>query len=193
MNYPHVSDEKLLQFYLCNSPAALATLTDLYKDKIYSTIFLMVQDKHVAEEIFRDVFITLINQQMAGKTPAEGNFIKWAVQIAQQLCVEYSRQNVLARVMEPGSEKSHRPSAGFNVSALSSHATYYDCHSKIRDMINLLPEQEREVIALSHYGGVGFRDIAERMKCSLTTALDLMKNGLANLRRMMLEKEMVLG
>jgi hypothetical protein len=31
------------------------------------------------------------------------------------------------------------------------------------------------------------------MKCSLTTALDLMKNGLANLRRMMLEKEMVLG
>ena len=51
--YPEMSDEKLLQFYLSGNTAALATLTDLYKDRIYTTIFGMVQDKHVAEDIFR--------------------------------------------------------------------------------------------------------------------------------------------
>lgn len=191
MKYPEMSDEKLLQFYLSNSPAALATLTDLYKDRVYSTIFGMVQDKHVAEDIFRDTFITIINQLMAGKMPEHGNFLEWAKQLAQQLCVEHSRKSRMSIVIDNQDKSIDTPQ--FVIAAVNPETTYYECHSKLRSMINMLPEQQREVIALNHYAGLSFRDIADRMKCTLTTALDHMKNGLSNLRTMMTEREIVLG
>lgn len=59
-------------------------------------------------------------------------------------------------------------------------------------MVEMLPEKQREVVSLSHYAGMSFREIADRMQCSLTAVLDQMKNGLANLRTMMLEREIVL-
>jgi DNA-directed RNA polymerase specialized sigma24 family protein len=59
-------------------------------------------------------------------------------------------------------------------------------------MIAMLPDEQREVIALNHYAGLSFKEIADIMKCSLTTALDTMKFGLNNLRKLMNEKEIVL-
>ena len=59
-------------------------------------------------------------------------------------------------------------------------------------MIDMLPETQREVIALNHYAGLSFNDIAGRMQCTVTTALDIMKTGLNNLRTMMMEKEMAI-
>ena len=47
-------------------------LVELYKDRIYRSIYSIVQDKHAAEEIFREVFIRIINNLMAGKTAEDG-------------------------------------------------------------------------------------------------------------------------
>ena len=53
----------------------------------------------------------------------------------------------------------------------------------------MLPDQQREVIALNHYALLSLKEIAGIMKCSITTALDTMKYGLHNLRKLMNEKE----
>ena len=191
MMYPEMSDEKLLQFYLSGSPAALATLTDLYKDRVYSTIFGLVQNKHVAEEIFRETFVSVINQSLAGKMPEGSNFLQWTKYVAQQLCVEHTRKSKTPLI----ADNSPQEIAGlveFNISTIDSNILYYECHSKLRSMIEMLPEKQREVISLSHYAGLSFRDISDRMQCSLTAALDYMKNALVNLRTLMLEREIVL-
>jgi RNA polymerase sigma-70 factor (ECF subfamily) len=57
----------------------------------------------------------------------------------------------------------------------------------------MLPESQREVIVLNHYAGLSFRDIAARMKCSVTTALDMMKTGLNSLRKLMTEQDVLIG
>lgn len=189
--YPEMSDEKLLQFYLSGNPAALATLTDLYKDRIYTTIFGMVQDKHVAEDIFRETFVTLINQSLAGKMPENSNFLQWAKYLAQQLCVDYTRKSKMPLIADNAPAET-TGLIEYNVSTIDSGIMYYECHSKLRSMVEMLPEKQREVVSLSHYAGMSFREIADRMQCSLTAVLDQMKNGLANLRTMMLEREIVL-
>ena len=86
-NQNSMTDEKLIQFYLNGDPNALATLVELYKDRIYRSIYSIVQDKHAAEEIFREVFIRIINNLMAGKTAEDGNFLQWATKIANGLCM----------------------------------------------------------------------------------------------------------
>jgi RNA polymerase sigma-70 factor (ECF subfamily) len=186
-------DEKLIQFYLSNNPAALATLTDLYKDRIYNSIYNMVQDKYAAEEIFRDVFIRIINNLMAGKNAEDGNFLQWAIQIAQELCIEHNRKSKLAMLVEVDNTGNAIFPTDIPVQMSSSGAMYYESHARIRSMIDMLPESQREVIVLNHYAGLSFRDIAARMKCSVTTALDMMKTGLNSLRKLMTEQDVLIG
>lgn len=185
MNHQNsMSDEQLIRFYLNGNPDAMATLVELYKDRIYTTIYAIVQDKYVAEEIFRDVFIRIIDNLLAGASNEEGNFLQWAIRIAQGMCLEYTRKNKVQVVLTD--------SDGTTVAGLPAAVPavlYHDSHGKIKSLIDLLPEEQREVIVLKHYAGLSFNEITGIMKCSLTNALDTMKFGLTNLWKMMMEKE----
>lgn len=185
--FTEMPDEKLIQFYLGNNPDALATLTDLYKDRIYNTVYAAVKDKHAAEIIFRDVFVRIMNNLITGKNPEGCTFLKWATEIAEQVCMEYNfkikctaAHNVLCRQYMPADEYLH------------PEKMYYESHARLRNMIYRLPEGQREVIIMNHYAGTSFRDIAIKMKCSVTSALDTMKIALSNLRKLMVEEGMVL-
>ena len=191
-NQNSMSDERLIQFYLNGNPNALATLVELYKDRIYSSIYIMVQDKHQAEDIFREVFIRIINNMMAGKMPEEGNFLQWAIRIAHSLCIEETKKRGQAVVIDGPAAKTEKTGA-FAIPVALTNSTYHESHSRIKSMIDMLPAEQREVIVLSHYAGLSFKEIAEIMKCSLNTALDTMKFGLNNLRKLMTEKEIILN
>lgn len=189
MNYQtSMPDEKLIQFYLNGDPNAMATLVELYKDRVYRSIYNIVQDKHAAEEIFQEVFICLINNMIAGKAGEEGNFLQWATRIAQQLCIEYNRKSKQVIVLNNQADK-----IDFPIPAAMPATNYHESHGKIKSMIDLLPEKQREVMLLNHYGGLSFCEIAETLKCSVSMALDYMKLALNNLCKMMTEKNIVLG
>jgi len=188
-NQPVMTDEKLIQFYLQGDPNAMATLIELYKDRIYRSVYNMVQDKHAAEDIFQDVFICIINNMIGGKIAEEGNFLQWATRIAQELCIDHirnTRQNLVI-------DNAKSTPIDFAVPLFIANANYHESHGKIKSMIDLLPDDQREVMLLNHYGNLSFHEIANVMKCSLNTALDCMKFALTNLRKMMLEKEVVLN
>jgi RNA polymerase sigma-70 factor (ECF subfamily) len=181
-------DEKLIQFYLNGDPNAMATLVELYKDRIYRSIYNIVQDRNAAEEIFQEVFIRLINNMIAGNMNEDGNFLQWGTRIAQNLCVEYTRRTKLAVVLPEPADAG----TGFSLQAAMPGTNYHESHDKIKNMIDLLPDGQREVLLLSHYGGLSFKEIAEQLKCTLQNALDNMKFGLNSLRKMMTTKEMAL-
>ena len=65
-------------------------------------------------------------------------------------------------------------------------------HDRIHSMLNLLPDEQREVIVLRHFGDMSFKEIATVTDCSINTALGRMRYGLINLRRMMVEKQIAL-
>ena len=71
---------------------ALATLIMRYKNKIYTSIYLLVKDKHLAEDIFQDVFIKVIDTLRSGKYTDEGKFLPWTMRIAHNMCVDHFRK-----------------------------------------------------------------------------------------------------
>lgn len=181
-HYADMPDEKLIQFYLNGNPKAMGTLAELYKDRIYSSIYSMVNDKHAAEDIFGKVFIVIINNLIAGKTAEEGSFLQWAQSISHQLCIDYTRKTKTAMVVEMNRQHvTMLEPAAFMATPVTTSNDYYENHNQIKSMISMLPEQQREVVALSHYAGLSFKEIAGIMKCSVSTALDIMHLGLNNL------------
>ena len=61
-------------------------------------------------------------------------------------------------------------------------------HDSVRQMLELFPEDQREVIILRHYAELSFKEIAALTNCSINTALGRMRYGLINLRKMMVQK-----
>jgi RNA polymerase sigma-70 factor (ECF subfamily) len=65
-------------------------------------------------------------------------------------------------------------------------------HENVRRMLDMLPEDQREVIVLRHFANMSFKEIADKTNCSINTALGRMRYGLINLRKLMNEYQVAL-
>ena len=66
-NLKNQPDQELVRAYMNGDSNALSILIERYKDKIYTSIYLLVKDKYLAEDIFQDVFIRIIDTLRGGR------------------------------------------------------------------------------------------------------------------------------
>lgn len=191
-NLSTLSDQQLIQNYMDGNENALNALIIRYKDKIFTSIYLLVKDKYLAEDIFQEVFIKIIDTLRNGRYTDEGKFLPWALRISHNLCVDHFR-----KVKRGPAIKTSDDHDIFEVLNVSAPGADHDMvtgqsHNSIRKMIDCLPEDQREVIILRHYADLSFKEIADLTKCSINTALGRMRYGLINLRKMMVEHQIAL-
>jgi RNA polymerase sigma factor (sigma-70 family) len=187
-----LSDQDLIDLYLTGDEKAFEILLERHKSKIYTAIYLFVKDQDLAEDIFQEVFIKIIDTIRKGKYNHEGKFVQWAMRIAYNLCVDYFRR--AKRRPQVGSTETFDI---FNVLKLSDESVETtimrsQTHDKIRSLVDMLPAEQREVVILRHYADMSFKDIASLTRVSINTALGRMRYALINIRRMIEEKEIVL-
>src|SRR5437764_10054143 len=87
-----LSDQALINLFNTGNVHALEVLVLRHKDKLYTSIFFLVKDKYLAEDIFQDVFIRIIDTIRGGRYTDEGKFLPWAMRIAHNLCVDHFRK-----------------------------------------------------------------------------------------------------
>ena len=76
--------------------------------------------------------------------------------------------------------------------SVEDELVYNQILNDVRSLINELPEEQKEVILLRHYGELSFKDIAEQTGVSINTALGRMRYALINLRKLISEKNLSL-
>jgi RNA polymerase sigma factor (sigma-70 family) len=188
---PALADDQLIQYYLNCDPLALETLVYLNKDKIYNSILATVHDKHVANNIFQEVFTQIVDTIMAGKYTEEGKFLPWALHIAHYKCIDHFRKTKQTQQIT-SKEGDSIEIVKYNELQEDRITIMYENHDNIRKMIEMLPDEQREVIVLRHYANLSFKEIAEIMKCNVNTALGRMRYALTNLHRIMQEKQIAI-
>ena len=186
------TDQQLVHLYLEGNTNSLETLINRYKDKIYTSIYLLVKDKYLAEDLFQDVFIRVIDTLKGGRYTDEGKFLPWALRIAHNLCVDHFRKIKRSPSIKTSDDHDIFEVLNFSEPGAEQIMMQNQSHDRIRKMIDLLPEDQREVIILRHYADLSFKEIADLTKCSINTALGRMRYGLINLRKMMTEKQIAL-
>jgi RNA polymerase sigma-70 factor (ECF subfamily) len=184
----NLSEQELIQLYLKGNTDALSCLISRYKDKIYSSIYLLVKDKYLAEDIFQEVFIRIIDSLKGKGYSNEGKFLPWALRISHNLCVDHFRKVKRTPKITTSDDRDIFEVLNFSEPNAETRLIQSQRHEKVRKMIDLLPEDQREVIILRHYGDLSFKEIASITKCSTNTALGRMRYGLINMRKMTLEK-----
>ena len=184
----NLSEQELIQLYLKGNTDALSCLISRYKDKIYTSIYLLVKDKYLAEDIFQEVFIRIIDSLKGKGYSNEGKFLPWALRISHNLCVDHFRKVKRTPKITTSDDRDIFEVLNFSEPNAETRLIQSQSHEKVRKMIDLLPEDQREVIILRHYGDLSFKEIASITKCSTNTALGRMRYGLINMRKMTLEK-----
>ena len=186
------TDHELIRNFQDGDLNALEVLVIRHKDKLYTSILFLVKDKYLAEDIFQDVLIKIIDTIRGGRYTEEGKFLPWAMRIAHNLCVDHFRKVKRTPTIKTSEDRDIFDVINFSEEGADAKIEKRQSHDRVRQMLDLLPEDQREVIILRHYADLSFKEIASLTNCSINTALGRMRYGLINLRKIMTQKKIAL-
>jgi len=188
-----VSDQDLVQAYIQGDQSAIEKLIHRHRSKVYTYILLTIKNQQLAEDLFQETFIKVIQSLRDGKYRDNGRFLSWVIRISHNLIIDHFRkEKQMNSVSNDDSEVdlfNSKKLSDYNIEELIVNN---QIRSEIRLLINELPDDQREVVLLRHYGGLSFKEIAEQTEVSINTALGRMRYALINLRKLIKEKDLEL-
>jgi RNA polymerase sigma-70 factor (ECF subfamily) len=184
-----VSDAALLSAYIQGDDKAFETLVKRSKSKVYTTIYLIVKDRYIAEDLMQEAYIKAIDVIKSGRYNEEGKFLPWILRISHNMAIDHFRKDKRypTIILEDGSKVFN--SFDFAEDSVEEQQMKADQVENIREMIKKLPDEQREVLVMRHYEDLSFQEIADQTGVSINTALGRMRYALINLRKMLNKQE----
>lgn len=194
MKATKLSDKELIKQYLQGNQNSLELLIHRHKNRVYAYILMVVKDKQLADDIFQDTFIKVINTIRAGSYKEEGKFIQWVMRIAHNLIIDYFRKSKRIPVIDNDSDNFDIfDTLRLTDDSVEDRIITEQIHKDVRKLIEYLPPEQKEVLYMRHYSEMSFKDIAEVTNVSINTALGRMRYALINLRKLVKEKNVILS
>ena len=188
-----LSDHELLEMYQQGDREAVSQLLERHTRRVRDYVRMLVKDNDVADDLTQEVLIKVVKVLNEGRYTDKGRFLPWVLRIAHNRVLDYFRaQRQVKTVSESG--------AGFDIwgnknlaePSIEDQLISEQQAEEVRALIELLPEEQREVVKMRYYEGLSFKEIAEHTGVSINTALGRMRYALINMRQMIKEKKLVL-
>jgi len=180
-----LNDNLLVQQFIQGDQLALEELVRRHKNRVFTYIVLIVKNQQLAEDIFQDTFIKVIRSLKNGKYTENGKFVSWVLRIAHNLIIDHFRkEKLLNTTSNDDTEIDLLNSQKFAEDNIEDRLVYDQITEDVRRLIELLPEDQRQVIIMRHYMGLSFKEIARQTEVSINTALGRMRYALINLRKL---------
>ncbi|QHL87757.1 sigma-70 family RNA polymerase sigma factor [Nibribacter ruber] len=185
MNTVQLNDSALVTSYIGGNESAFEELVNRHKSKVFTTILLIVKDTYTAEDLLQETFVKAIHTMKSGRYNEEGKFSSWICRIAHNMAIDYFRKEKRSPMitLEDGSNVFNTLS--FSEESVETVRIKEETHARLRELIQLLPPAQKEVLIMRHYADMSFQEIAEATGVSINTALGRMRYALINLRKKM--------
>jgi len=187
------NDQDLVQAYIKGDQTAIEVLINRHRNKVFTYILLTVKNQQLAEDLFQETFIKVVQSLRSGKYRDNGRFLSWVIRIAHNLIIDHFRkEKQMNAVSNDDTEVDLFNTSKFSDKNIEEMIVNNQIRSELRSLINDLPRDQREVVLLRHYGELSFKEIAEQTGVSINTALGRMRYALINLRKLINERDLVL-
>lgn len=188
------TDYDLVQEFVIGKSSSIEVLINRHKNKVYTYILLMVKNNQLAEDIFQDTFIKVIRSLLEGKYKDNGRFLSWVIRIAHNLVIDHFRkEKQMNMVSNDKCEADIFNNKKFTDKNVEDDLITNQICEDLRSLIERLPEDQRQVVLLRHYGGMSFKEIADHTQVSINTALGRMRYALINLRKLIKDNNVSLS
>jgi RNA polymerase sigma-70 factor (ECF subfamily) len=185
MNISQISDSELVSLYIAGNEKAFENLVNRHKNRVFTSIMLIVKDTDVAEDLLQDSFIKAIHTMKGGRYNEEGKFSSWFSRIAHNLAIDYFRKEKRNPTSQLEDNIKAFNSLTYAEDSAEALQIREETFARLKAMIDLLPENQKEVLIMRHYADMSFQEIAEATGVSINTALGRMRYALINLRKKM--------
>lgn len=189
------SDFVLIRLYNQGNEKAFETLLFRYKDRIFRFIYQKLKDSALANDVFQETFIKIINTLKAGNYNEEGKFLPWAMRIAHNLVIDHFRKQTKVRLISESSSFDETYSVFQKIASEDKNyleaTSYQELEGQILQLIDHLPKVQREIIQMRIFQEMSFKEISESENVSINTALGRMRYALINMRKLIEKHELV--
>ncbi len=193
MKAQKVSDKELIRKYLEGSEHSLERLINRHYNRIYAYILMVVKDKQLADDLFQDTFIKVINTLRSGSYNEEGKFLQWVMRIAHNLIIDYFRKSKRIPVVDTRNpDYDIFDTIRLTDDSVEEAMVKEQIYADVRSLIEYLPQEQKEVLMMRHFSDMSFKDIAESTDVSINTALGRMRYALINLRKIVEDNDVIL-
>jgi len=180
-----LSDYELINKFINGKEEAVDELIHRHKNRVFTYIYFTVKNQHLAEDLFQDTFIKVIKSLKEGKYQDNGKFISWVMRIAHNLIIDhYRREKQLSTCSNNNYEMDLFNSSKYSEDTIEQVMVSDQILADVRNLIDELPPDQKEIILLRHYGNLSFKEIAEQTNVSINTALGRMRYALINMRKL---------
>jgi len=193
MDLSKFSDRELISAYISGEESYINEVINRHKSRLMGYIIVSVKDRDIANDIFQDTFIKVINKLKVGAYNEEGKFIQWILRIAHNLIIDYYRKTAKVRMVRSNDEYDVFNSLPVFDKNAEDEIMQKQTHEKIRDLVERLPQNQKEVLKMRHFQEMSFKDIAEQTGVSINTALGRMRYAIINIRKMIKENDIILS
>jgi RNA polymerase sigma factor (sigma-70 family) len=192
LSFKNLSEQELIVAYSNGHEPAINELINRTHGKLYTAIFILVKDKYLAEDFVQDTYVKAVKKLREGAYLNDGKFTAWLSRIGRNLCMDYFRvaQKNIKITMKCG--RDIFDVLEFEDSNVEDEIISSQSGEIMHKMLDLIPIEQKEVVMLRLFGNLSFSEIAEEVNCPVNTCLGRMRYGLINLRKIMVEKQLVL-
>ena len=187
-----LDDKEVLRSYINGNESALNFLIDKYRPRIFGFIISKVKNKEVAEDIFQDAFIKIINTIKKGKYNEQGKFIVWVMTITHNLIMDYFRKNKKRRFLKSTDDFNVFDFINNGELTIEQKLVKEQIFIQLRSLIKDLPFEQRRILEMRYYSKMSFKEISETCGVSINTALGRMRYAIINIRKVIEKKGIAL-
>ncbi|MEN8704268.1 MAG: sigma-70 family RNA polymerase sigma factor [Polaribacter sp.] len=187
-----ISDSILVSKYINGHEASLNILINRHQQRLFSFIYSKVKDKDITEDVFQDTFIKVIKTLKKGKYNEEGKFLPWVMRIAHNLVIDYFRKSNRMPAFRNTDEFDIFSVLGDGSLNAEKQLIQEQIFSDVKDLVNELPEEQKEVLVMRIYKDMSFKEIRENTGVSINTALGRMRYALINMRKLIEKHKIIL-
>lgn len=191
-NKQTISDRVLVGNYINGDEASLSILINRHQQRLFSFIYSKVKDKDITEDVFQDTFIKVIKTLKKGKYNEEGKFLPWVMRIAHNLVIDHFRKFNRMPAFRNTDEFDIFSVLGDGNLNAEKQLIKEQIFSDVRELVNELPEEQKEVLVMRMYKDMSFKEISENTEVSINTALGRMRYALINMRKLIEKHKLIL-
>ena len=188
-----LSDQALLEMYQQGNREAVSQLLERHARRVRDYVRMLVKDNDVADDLTQEVLIKVVKVLDECRYTDKGRFQPWLLRIAHNRVLDYFRaQKQVKTVSESSAGFDILGSKNFAEPSIEDRLVSEQQAEEVRQLIELLPAEQREVVKMRYYEGLSFKEIAEHTGVSINTALGRMRYALINMRQMIKEKNLAI-
>tara|TARA_A100001035_G_scaffold74102_1_gene56807 strand:- start:320 stop:907 length:588 start_codon:yes stop_codon:yes gene_type:complete len=182
------SDKILVCNYLNGCNQSFEKLLTRHKNRVFGFIMSKIKNKDLADDLFQDTFVKVVNSLQKGKYNEEGKFLPWVMRIAHNLIIDHFRREK--------KNKKISNSSDFDIFDFISNGERTQDEDMIRkrvykdlnDLVEFLPSNQKNVLKMRYYEDLSFKKISQKTDVSINTALGRMRYAILNLRNLSKQK-----